>query len=260
MSKDRFSFLGNLSDEDEIFVRRVCDIARRAEERYTPCFSHFLDSRQRSLASEVLASLKCNNYAFFGGYEDASRVKLGVFPEYEEPDTQAFDICGFTFSYRSEDKLTHRDFLGSLMSLDIKRDTIGDIIVGDGKSVVYADKNVGYLILHDIKKIGRTGVKVSEGADSAVRSTQTFTEIKGTVSSLRLDCIVALALGISREKSLNLVKNTGVSIDYRLINSPSFMIDEGQTFSIRGYGKYTFVKNCGFTRKNRVTVIIEKFD
>lgn len=260
MYDNRFSFLGNLSDEDAILVRRICDIARRAEDKYFPCFSHFLDSRQQSLAKEVLMSLCCDNFAFFGGYEGASRVKLGVFPDYEQSDEEKFSISSFTFTYRDEDKLTHRDLLGSLMSLNIKRDTIGDIIVGEGKSVVYADENVSYLILHDIKKIGRTGVKVHEGSDGSVIPVQTFTEISGTVSQLRLDCIVSLAVGLSREKASALIKNTGVNIDYRLVNSPSYQLSEGQTFSVRGYGKYTFVKICGFTRKNRVTVIIKKFN
>ncbi len=260
MYDKRFSFLGNLSDEDEILVRRVCDIAKRAKDKYFPCFSHFLDSRQQSLAREVLMSLKYDNFVFFGGYEGASRVKLGVFPDYEQPDEVKFNIRSFTFTYRTEDKLAHRDFLGSLMSLNIKRDTIGDIIVGEGKSVVFADSNVSSLILHDIRKIGRTGVKVHEGNDGSVKPVQTFTELSGTVSQLRLDCIVSLALGLSREKTAALIKNTGVNIDYRLVNSPSYQISEGQTFSVREYGKYTFVKICGFTRKNRVTVIIKKFN
>lgn len=260
MYDNRFSFLGSLSSEDEILVRRVCDIAKRAKDKYFSCFSHFLDLRQQSLARQVLMSLKYENYAFFGGYDGALRVKLGVFPDYEQPDEAKFNINSVTFTYRNEDKLTHRDFLGSLISLNIKRDTIGDIIVGEGKSVVYADGNVASLVLHDISKIGRIGVKVHEGNDGSVIHVQTFTEINGTVSQPRLDCIVSLAVGLSREKSAALIKNTGVSIDYSLVNSPSYQINEGQTFSIRGYGKYIFVKNCGFTRKNRVIVKIKKFN
>lgn len=260
MYDNRFSFLGNLSDEDEILVRRVCDIAKRAEDKYFPCFTHFLDPRQQSLSKEVLISLKYDNFAFFGGYEGTSRAKLGIFPDYERPDEAKFNIASFTFNYRTEDKLVHRDFLGSLMALNIKRDMIGDIIVGEGKSVVYADENISFLILHDIKKVGKTGVKVHDGNDGSVISIQTFTEIRGTVSQLRLDCIVSLAVGLSREKASAIIKNTGVIIDYRLVNSPSYQMTEGQSFSIRGYGKYTFVKICGFTRKNRVTVIIKKFN
>ena len=260
MYDKRFSFLGNLSDEDEILIHRVCDMAKRAEEKYFACFSHFLDARQQAFAREVLLSIKCDNFVFFGGYDGASRVKLGVFPDYEQPDEAKFGIVPFTFSYRKEDRLVHRDFLGSLMSLNTKRDTVGDIIIGEGKSVVYADEKVSCLILSDIKKIGRIGVKISVGKDEEITPIQTFTEIKGTVSQLRLDCIVSLAVGISREKASLLIKNTGVNIDYRLINAPSYQLSEGQTFSIRGYGKYTFVKNCGFTRKNRVIVIIKKFN
>lgn len=260
MNKGNLSFLGELSDEDRLFINRIFDLARYARDKYTPRFSHFLDSRQRSLAESALLSESISNFTFYGGYDDAQRVMLGVFPEYSEPDEAEFPITPVTFTYRTEDKLSHRDFLGSLMALNIKRDTVGDIIVSKGKSCVFLDEKMHYTVMNEITKVGRVGVKVSYGFDKTIISEQSFTQIKGTVSQNRLDCIISLALGISREKASALIKNTGVNIDYRLVTSPSAQIGEGMTFSVRGYGKYKFDRICGFTRKNRVTVIINKFD
>lgn len=260
MNKGNLSFLGELSDEDRLFINRIFDLTRYAKEKYTPRFSHFLDQRQRFLAENALLSDRVDNFIFFGGYEAAQRVMLGVFPEYSEPDSSEFPILPVTFTYRREDRLSHRDFLGSLMALNIKRDTVGDIIVSEGKSCVFLDKKMHYTVINEITKIGRVGVKISDGFDESVAYEQTFTQIKGTVSNVRLDCIISLALGLSREKASELIKNTGVSIDYRLVTSPSTQLDEGKIFSIRGYGKYKFDRICGFTRKNRVTVVINKYD
>lgn len=260
MHKDNLSFLGELSDEDRLFINRIFDLARYANEKYMPRFSHFLDERQRYLAENALLSECADNFIFFGGYDDAKRVMLGVFPEYTEPDRASFPISPITFTYRTQDRLSHRDFLGSLMALDIKRDTVGDIIVSEGKTCVFLDNKMHFTVVNEITKVGRVGVRISDGFDESVMSKQSFTQIKGTVSKSRLDCIISLALGVSREKAAALIKNTGVNIDYRLVTSPSVQIDEGAVFSIRGYGKYKFDRICGFTRKNRVTVIINKYD
>ena len=260
MRKSDLSFLGDLSDEDRLFINRIFDIAGYAKEKYTPRFSHFLDTRQRFLAEKALLSECVDNFKFFGGYDEAQRVMLGVFPDYEEPDNEKFPITPITISYRLEDKLSDRDFLGSFMALNIKRDTVGDIIVSEGRCCAFLDSKICRAVLGEITKIGRVGVRVKEGFDGNVVSNQSFTPITGTVSSLRLDCIISLALGISREKSALLIKNTGVSIDYRLVTSPSVQIVEGSIFSVRGYGKFKFDRICGFTRKNRVTVIINKYD
>lgn len=255
-----FDFLGELTPDDKVFVNRVLDIARYAEDKFTPRFSHFLDLRQQNIARQVLLSEKVKNFLFFGGYDKAERVALGVFPEYLEPDTAEFPVKAVTFTYRKEDKLTHRDFLGALMALDIKRETVGDIAVGDGIAVIFLQENMLYTVTSEISKIGRVGVKISEGFDKDKLPKQSFTELNIIVSSLRADCIVSAAIKLSREKTSDLIKRSGIVIDGKTVFTPSANMHEGQVFSVRGFGKFKFVNICGFTRKNRVTVKLYRYD
>ena len=55
---------------------------------------------------------------------------------------------------------------------------------------------------------------------------------------MRADCILSLAARISREKSAQLIKNVGIEIDHMPKNSPKILLEDGCTFSVRGYGKF----------------------
>ena len=138
MKEFNSSFLKNLSKSDCLLIDKIIDWVNIANEKYTEKFSFFLDCRQSKIAKQVLDSLKFDNYKLYGGYEDAHRLILGVFPPYSKADNYDFPVKGLTFTYRKCDVLTHCDVLGSLMSLKISRDCIGDIIIGEGKAIVFA--------------------------------------------------------------------------------------------------------------------------
>lgn len=261
MKEFNSSFLKNLSKADQLLVDKIIDWTNIANEKYTEKFSLFLDCRQSKIARQVLDSLKFENYKFFGGYENAHRLVLGVFPPYTDINNEDFPVKGLTFTYRKCDILTHRDILGSLMSLNISRDCIGDIIISEGKSVVFVFDKILPLILENIHKIGRIGVKAEVGFDlSDVDAEQKYSEISGTVASLRADCIVSLAAKMSRDKASSLIKSNGIIADYEEVYSPSTEMCEGIGFSIRGYGKFILSSVNGLSRKNRLHVTIKKYD
>ena len=198
---------------------------------------------------------------FFGGYDDAHRLVLGVFPPYTHINNIDFPVKGITFTYRKCDILTHRDVLGSLMSLKVTRECIGDIIINEGKTIVFVVDKILPLILENVHKIGKIGVKTEIGFDlSDVALEQKFSDICGTVQSLRADSVVALAISKSREKASSLIKTSGVVIDYEEIFSPSYEMCEGVDFSIRGYGKFLLSSIDGLSRKNRLHITIKKYD
>ena len=184
---------------------------------------------------------------------------LCVYPEYGEAESEDFPITAITLLYRKEDKITHRDILGSLMGLRIKRDSVGDILVGEGKSAVFLRSSVAGEVTSALTKVGRAGVKLQEGYDGSIHIEQKIQEISGTVASMRADCILSLAARISREKSAQLIKNVGIEIDHMPKNSPKIPLEEGCTFSVRGYGKFKLLSVDGTTKKDRIHITLNKF-
>lgn len=261
MSFTDTDYFKGLSDEDKLLSRRVLDWIHVSENKYTIKYSAFLDNHQSEVCKSVLSYMNFNNYSFYGGYENASRTILGVFPPYSDfaVDTD-FPIKPVLFSYRTEDKLTHRDFLGALMGLQIRRDMIGDILVNNDKCLIFINESVYDFVFNNVRKIGSVGVKLSDDISSFnFNIKENFKQINGTVSSLRLDCIVNLATKLSREKASALIKSGNVKVNYVNINNPSFSLKENDVLSLRGYGKFIFTSVTGISKKNRYCIEIDKF-
>lgn len=256
----KFNLFGiKLSDDDNILLRSISDKIILAEKHFSPKFTFFLDERQSELVEMIFKNSVFNNYALYGGYDNAKRKILAVTPPYSYADLTEFPIKAVTFTYRKADSITHRDILGSLMSLNIERKTVGDILVGEGKSTAFLFDTVADDVLFGINKIGRVGVKTVEGFDSSIIPEEKFKEIEGTIASLRLDCVLSLALKISREKAANLIKKNGVVVNCQEQFSISYEMKENDKFSVKGFGKFLFSEINGVSKKDRIHITIKKY-
>ena len=258
MKNLNLSFFNNLNDEDRILLNHIGDYVYLAEEKYISKFSFFLNQKQIALCEKLLKSIKFDKYIFYGGYDNAERKVLSIYSEYDQISLGDFPIKSLAIKFPKAESLTHRDILGSLMSLNISRETVGDIVVDDEKAVVFAYETIYDLIKNEIKKIGRVGVSISD-ENVSIKKEQTFEEITGTVASLRLDCIFALALKTSREKARNIISSREVNINYFPVNKPDFILKENDEFSIRGFGKFKLDSINGTTKKNRIHITLKKF-
>ncbi|MCM1024389.1 MAG: YlmH/Sll1252 family protein [Prevotella sp.] len=250
-------YFSRLSGEDRILVSHIADMADICEKSYCPKFSVFLDERQAALAVSALNERGFGRYGFSGGYENASRKVLGVFPEY--CGDEKFPVSALTFRYRENDKLSHRDFLGAFMSRQIKREMLGDIVVGKGRTTAFVYDTVKDVLLSEITKIGSVGVKAEEDSAPDLQIEQAFTEKNGSVSSLRLDSVLALAAGVSRGKAADIIKGGGVTVNYRIVESASHSLDSGDVFSARGFGKFILSSVNGKTKKDRFHITVKKY-
>ncbi|MCM1480071.1 MAG: YlmH/Sll1252 family protein, partial [Muribaculaceae bacterium] len=185
-------YYSSLSEEDRLLVSHLLDMLEICEKSYQPRFSCFLNEHEALLAENVMTEQRCEGYRLYGGYEEASRKILGIFPPYWD-DTEDFPIAALAFKYREADRLSHRDFLGAFMSKQIKRNVIGDIIIENGSATAFVHSSVKDALMFEISKIGSVGVKVTEVKDPVIHAENNFTEKSGTVSSLRLDSIVGMA-------------------------------------------------------------------
>ncbi len=253
------SYYAKLPEDDRILVSHILDMIEICERSYQPKFSFFLDERQVILAENVMQEQHYEHYSFFGGYDNASRKILGIFPPYWDSE-ESFPVTALSIKYRESDKLTHRDFLGVFMSKQIKRNMLGDIVVGKGITTVFVYNTVKDMLLSEISKIGSVGVKISETESFDLQVEQSFTEKTGTVSSMRLDSVVSVASGLSREKSANLIKGGNVTVMYNVVETPSYQMSEGEIFSVRGSGKFILFSVNGKTKKDRIHITIKKYN
>ena len=242
--------------DDELLVDRVYDLIAQSATRHKPKFTHFLNERECYIAEKIAKDYNC---MFFGGYDNAKRKILGVFSEFSEIDKNIFPFDCIRIDYRKQDTISHRDILGSLMGLQIERHCIGDIIVNEGFSYVFAESSVAEHILNEITKVGRVGVKLSIENEPIIEVKDNFVDLHGTVSSFRADAIVAFAANLSRSKAQSLIASKGIMLNYEEIHDINKQMREGDIFSIQGIGKYLFAEVGKNTRSGRIHILLKKY-
>ena len=248
-----------LDDDERLLSAHIADLERISRKSGVPRFSAFLNEREQRIADSAAEG----EISFFGGYEGASRKLCAFFGQtYGEDMTDEdrrglYPIVPVTFGWRKSDSLTHRDILGALMALGIKRGLLGDILAAECYAIVFVHETAAELVLA-VDKIGRVGVSCSEGINQPLPQQKTQS-IATTVSSLRLDCIVSAAANISREKSASLIKSGLVNADFSPCTDTSAVIKENTIISIRGSGRYRLSEICGETRKGRISIKIDRY-
>ncbi len=247
---------GALNEEERFLAAHISDLQRLSVKSGVPRFSAFLNEREAVVAARAVKGKP----EFFGGYDGAARMVCGFFEDTyaeEMPHNELFPVRAVTFSFRECDKPAHRDFLGALLALGIKRELLGDILVAEGYAVVFCHETAEDMIYH-VDKVGRVGVSAVRGVAKPLPEIKTK-KIDASVSSLRLDCIVSAAVNVSREKSAALIKSGQVNADFLPCLNVSEELSEGTIISVRGSGRYKLSGISGETRRGRLRIIIEKF-
>lgn len=242
------------SDDDKQLIAQLNDGIDLCLTRQKPYFMPFMSERKQDLLLSELKKAYFDNYLFFGGYGDSERKMLGLF--FDEPSESSFPISAIEFSFRKCDKLTHRDFLGSLMSLGIERETVGDILVEDGRAVVFVKTELSDYVKSQISKVGRIGVKVADADLSKLPQGRGFEEKTYIVSSLRLDNIVAAVCKLSREKTRTVIMADSVCVNFEETKNVSLNLKEDDVFTIRGKGKFVLKSILGTTGKGRIRISV----
>lgn len=244
--------------EDDLLISKLRDAVRLCEIKSSPRFVGFLDTRQAAV-SLAMARKEKADFGLFGGYDDAERVVMGLFPHFYDKEIVKYPVTAITFSYRKADKLTHRDFLGSLMALGIKRECIGDILVEDSRAVIFVIDDIAQFIMSEVTKVGKTGVRCELGLIGELPAGGGFEDINDTVASARLDNIVSALLSVSRGKAEEKILLGLVSIDGLPCEKSSRTVSEGSVIRIRGAGKFIVDSLSGRSKKGRVLLRARKY-
>ena len=242
--------------EDRLLEARLEDAL--CERRGAPVFTDFLTEEEQARAAAFLKRQGVT-YRFFGGFEDAERRMLGVFPPYEEPDTALFPIDSVTVRCRAADKLEHRAVLGTLMAQGIERGTVGDLLIEPGRCVFFCRPTVTRALLDGIDKMGGTGVTLTPGHDEPLPPAHSFQTVTDTVASARLDCLVAALAGTGRTQAEALITAGSVRLNAVECKKVSQTVREGDKITVRGTGKFIIDDISHVTRKGRLILSARKY-
>lgn len=243
---------------DNVLRSRIDDTAFLCEKRQKPCFLGFLDLREQAVARQICSQVAVDGYTFFGGYPEAERCVMCVYPEYCDSTEIDYPIRAIAFRYRTQKHLTHRDVLGTLMGAGVRRDAVGDILCGEGLSVAFVRSDIADYLCEQVDRIGGEGVRVIVDYDGELPITVAYEPIRETIASPRLDSVVKALIRCSREKAAEWIRLGMVSIDHRPAESVSAMVLANATISVRGHGRYIVRQIGPETKKGRLLLLADK--
>lgn len=257
--------------EDKILLAGLEDKIRQSEDRYMITNSSFLDLRQRSLAEMMSRSRSGLIYGFYGGYEDAERVIEVFFPEgfmTGENVSQHFrNIPGENplTVIRADLKkgspvLSHRDYLGALMGLGIRREMTGDILVRQDGADIIVMKEIAEFLLLNYMKAGRANLHLSEvSTEEIIYSAVGREKVFESVASLRLDNVVSAAFHVPRSRAAEMIAAGTVFLGGICEKKADRQVREGEKIVLRGKGKTVLKEIGGKSGKGRIMITLEKY-
>ena len=234
--------------------KRFNELYGRAYERQYKVFSEFLNLEEQS----VLATsyLPCKKY---GGYDTAERVVAGFGENVENSDFPIKCLVISPVMSKFADKLSHRDFLGSLMNLGIKREMLGDIIVSDNCGYLLCLEQIADYIRDNLTRIKHTSVSVKEVDSLPENIIKEPEPAELVVSSLRLDVLISAVYKLSRNEASKLFSAGKIFVNSKLTENTSYQVKENDRISVRGFGRFIFLEQLRKTKKDRLVVEIKKY-
>ena len=198
-----------------------------------------------------------NNVTLLGGFRDAERV-VPIFNQEEKPESY---LAAIELRFRAQDKLGHRDILGAVLALGLKREVLGDIVVGEGRAWLVCLAHIADFIVENLGQAGKVGLRAEKIAlDALPEAAKELREERGTVASLRLDAVLAEAFRCSRGTAEEWLAQGLVRLRHEETREGAVKVREGDTVSVRGKGRVKLLRAGEVSRKGRIWVTIGHYD
>ncbi|MGO1369530.1 MAG: RNA-binding protein [Senegalia sp. (in: firmicutes)] len=262
MINDKKKYLEHIDDKEEIItLRKLLDDIEIVMRDKIVIATNFLNPYQRTLCYSLLNRFIDISYHEEGGYEDAERKVIIIYPDYLKYTKldDFISVFKITTSYDFSD-LSHKDILGSLMGLGIKREKIGDIIILKDFAEIIISKELKDYISFNLKKISNQTAIINEiDKEDIIIIKPKYKEIQTTISSLRLDVLIAAIFNLSRKNSSDIINSGKVKVDFKPIDNVSFKLNGGELISVRKKGRVKFEGILGESKKGKYRILIHKY-
>lgn len=244
----------------ELEIKRFRELALRAKHSRAISFTRFLEPPMEAEVRRAAGQAEVKA-AFFGGFEGAER-RIAAFYTEEMPEEWEYPLSCLEIRWNSKYASPgHRDLLGAVMGLGLERSATGDIAPSeaDGRAYLFVHRDVESYVCANLESAGRASVKVSPLAGEMKIKAPEGDEIRATVSSQRLDAVIASGLKLSRSEAQRLIGAGMVKRNHEEELRGDIHLEEGDLLSIRGYGRMKVVLFDGITRKGRLIVRLFRY-
>lgn len=241
-----------MTNQEHFLEKRFLELAGRAFHRGCWIYSEFLNLAEQDILRQTPLDVP---YTLFGGYDGAER-KIAAFGSDAlcgyavQPPLRCLQIIPTAQKFAGV--LSHRDFLGALMHLGIRRETLGDILLEENSGYLFCLESVVAYISQELTRVKHAPVAVAVLEECPqIQSTQPEpTEV--VAASVRVDAMLAAVYHFSRTESQRLLCDGKVWINSRQTLSAAANLVPGDLVSVRGTGRFLYEGPVAETRKGRL--------
>ena len=222
-------------------IKKNIDRLKEGKETY------FLDPYEANL---VIKHFKKNEYNIFKPYIDSEKV---IIYKDTKPKVTLFKII-------TKEKFKHQDIMGSIFSLNIEKELLGDIIIDKNNYYFYLFESMKDYFLTNFTKIKHNYISLEEININELKNyKRKYIELQLIVKTPRIDSVIANITNTSRSKIKEKFKNKEIILNYNIITNPSYTLKENDIFSIKKYGKYQYIEKIKQTKKNNYIIKVNKY-
>lgn len=257
---DKEKYIQHISDVNtKELISKTLDKIIAVLKNHEVKFTDFLNPYEQQCLVQIVNSFTELDYKTIGGYGESERKVLAIFQNYLTHDLIDIPITAIEIKTKADNKISHRDVLGSVLGLGIKREKVGDILIHDDCFQIIIHKVLEDYVLVNLTKIGRVNVKVNRIDLNKLKPMKIeYKKITGFLASLRLDAVVSFAFKVHRSEAQSLIKKERVTINWEMIQKNDYILSKQDIISVRGKGKVIIEDIGGRTKSDRIKVLFKK--
>lgn len=243
---------------DDYLIGSICDDIELCNEINYPVYTKYF---YPSYIIERLNEFSSLGIKFkgYGIWNTAEKKLLCIYPQDFLEQNLNYPVKYFKIVNKSKFKiLGHKHFLGTILSLGIKRELLGDLIVEKNECFGITTDEIFEYLKNNLTEVANIPVIISEISANDI-PIQSYEEINESVSSLRLDNLVTIIIKNSRNNAINVIDTGNVNINYVVEKEKSKQIKIGDVITVKKYGKFILDKILGESKKGKIRILIKKF-
>lgn len=239
---------------EEVFVKKVLDYLDQVQYKQRLILTQFLDPYHQSIVKSVIGHQDEVQVLENGGFIHSESQRIIIAPYFYEIEKEDFEIVVCKIIYaKNFEKLTHRDILGALMSLGIKRELFGDIVEKTNGFYLAVDRHIYEYLKDHLSMIKRSKVKFVEW-DEEIEVKNDYLVKSFIVSSFRLDKIISSFYKISRQKAAEFIRAGHVKVNHKPVEQINYLCNNKDIISFKKHGRVMFVDCNKQTRSDNYVV------
>lgn len=210
------------------------------------------------LEQECLLSVSSNKVKVIldGSFTNASRKRALITPlDYDGKVGHKIKTYQIEYNKRFA-KLEHRHILGTLMSLGIERNVIGDVVLADN---IYfcCTEEISNFLLDEFKVVNHASINLVE-VNEQIEVVLSNQAKDITASSLRIDLVASEVYNLSRSKINEYFDRELVILNNQVVSKSFVQLKNNDVINVRGKGKFQITSISDLTKRNKykISVII----